>query len=168
MSWEVYTPSPWPFNERKAVLKVTKNFMDELSFNEESSELSSDNKEVSSDKEAALLGPLQPVQKQTESLSSDNVLLLIAMTLWMLYFLMRSHLMCPQITQQLSCSLYPARIEQSIPSPKGCMYCGEPPDHTTVWSGYYWPVIRKSLLTFAYRELLNYWKKVEKIWFFQT
>ena len=52
--------------------------MDELSFNEESSGLSSDNKKVSSDKEAALLGPLQPVQKQTESLSSDNVLLLIA------------------------------------------------------------------------------------------
>ena len=45
--------------------------------------------------------------------------------------------MCPQITQQLSCSLYPARIKQSVPSPKGCMYCGEPPDHTTVWSGYY-------------------------------
>ena len=52
--------------------------MDELSFNEESSGLSSDNKKVSSDKEAALLGLLQPVQKQTESLSSDNVLLLIA------------------------------------------------------------------------------------------
>ena len=46
--------------------------------------------------------------------------------------------MCPQITQQLSCSLYPARIKQSVPSPKGCMYCGEPPDHTTAWSGYYY------------------------------
>ena len=45
--------------------------MDQLSFNEESSELSSDNKEVSSDKEAALFGPLQPSQKQTASLSSD-------------------------------------------------------------------------------------------------
>ena len=52
--------------------------MDELSFNEDSSELSSDNKEVSSDKEAALLRPLHPAQKQTESLSSDNVPLLIA------------------------------------------------------------------------------------------
>ena len=78
MSWEVYTPSPWPVNERKAVLWVTKIFIDELSFNEKSSELSSDNKEVSSDKEAALLGPLQPSQKKTESLSIDNVSLLIA------------------------------------------------------------------------------------------
>ena len=52
--------------------------MDELSFNEESSELSSDNKEVSSDKEAALFGPLQPAQTQTVSLRSDDVPLLIA------------------------------------------------------------------------------------------
>ena len=52
----------------------------QLTFNEESSELSSDNKAVSSssDKEAALLGPLQPSQKKTESLSIDNVSLLIA------------------------------------------------------------------------------------------
>ena len=47
--------------------------MDELSFNEESSELSSDNKEVSSDKEVALLGPQQPAQTQTVSLRSDDV-----------------------------------------------------------------------------------------------
>ena len=46
--------------------------------NEESSELSSDNKEVSSDKEAALLGPLQPALKQTQLFNSNNVQLLIA------------------------------------------------------------------------------------------
>ena len=50
----------------------------QLTFNEESSELSSDNKEVSSDKEAALLGPLQPAQKQTELLRSYYVPLLNA------------------------------------------------------------------------------------------
>ena len=142
--------------------------MDELSFNEESSELSSDNKEVFSDKEAALLGPLQPPQKQTESLSNDNVPLLIANDFMDVIIFDESHLMCPQITQQLSCSLYTARIKQSVPSPKGCMYCGEPPDHTTVWSGYYCLKLSNLLLTFAYRELLNNWKKVEKIWFFQT
>ena len=27
--------------------------------------------------------------------------------------------------------------DQSLPSPKGCLYCGEPPDQATVWSGYY-------------------------------
>ena len=78
MSWEVYTPSPWHVNERKAVLKVNKILIDELSFNEESSELSSDNKKVSSDKEAALLGPLQPALKQTQLFNSNNVPLLIA------------------------------------------------------------------------------------------
>ena len=80
--------------------------MDELSFNEESSELSSDNKKVSSDKEAALLGPLQPALKQTQLFKSSDVSLDNA-----------------------------AALLQSISSPKGCLYCGEPPDHTTVWSG---------------------------------
>ena len=73
---------------------------------------------------------------------------------------MRSHLMCPQITQQLSCSLYPARIKKSVPSPKGCMYCGEPPDHTTVWSGYYWPVISN----FTVRFLPRTFEKLEQCW----
>ena len=52
--------------------------MDELTFNEESSELSWDKKEVSSDKEAALLEPQQPAQTRTVSLRSDDVPLLIA------------------------------------------------------------------------------------------
>ena len=101
--------------------------MDELSFNEESSELSSDNKEVSSDKEAALLGPLQPAQKQTQSLSSDNVPLLIANDFM-------DDIIFDEESSDVS-SDNAAALLQSIPSPKGCLYCGEPPDHTTVWSG---------------------------------
>ena len=101
--------------------------MDELNFNEDSSELSSDNKEVSSDKEAALLGPLQPAQKQTESLSSDNVPLLIS-----------NDKMDDWIFDKESSAVSSdnaADVLQSLPSLKGYLYCGEPPDHTTVWSG---------------------------------
>ena len=101
--------------------------MDELSFNEESSELSSDNKEVSSDKKAALLGPLQPAQKKTESLSSDNVPLLIANDIM-------DDLILDKESSDVS-SDNAAAVLQSLPSLKGCLYCGEPRDHTTVWSG---------------------------------
>ena len=101
--------------------------MDELSFSEESSELSSDNKEVSSDKEAALFGPLQPAQKQTESLSSENVTLLIANEFMDVIIF--------DVESSDVSSDNAAAILQSLPSTNGCMYCGEPPDHTTVWSG---------------------------------
>ena len=103
--------------------------MDELSFNEESSELSSDNKKVSSDKEAALLGPLQPALKQTQLFNSNNVPLLIA-----------NDFMDVIIFDEESSDVSldnAAALLQSISSPKGCLYCGEPPEHTTVWSGYY-------------------------------
>ena len=101
--------------------------MDELSFNEESSELSSDNKEVSSDKESALLGPLQPAQKKTETMSSDNVPLLIANDFM-------DDIIFDEESSDIS-SDNAAALLQSILSPKCCLYCGEPPDHTTVWSG---------------------------------
>ena len=101
--------------------------MDELSFNEESSSLSSDNKEVSSDKKAALLGPLQPPQKQTESLSSDNFPLLIENDIM-------DDLILDKESSDAS-SDNAAAVLQSLPSLKGCLYCGEPSDHTTVWSG---------------------------------
>ena len=51
-------------------------------------------------------------------------------------------------------------IVQSLPSPKGCLYCGEPPDHTTVWSGYYWPVISN----FTVRFLPRTFEKLVKVW----
>ena len=51
-------------------------------------------------------------------------------------------------------------IEQSLPSTKGCLYCGEPPDHTTVWSGYYWPVISNFIVRFLTRTF----EKLEKVW----
>ena len=101
--------------------------MDELNFNEESSEHSSDNKEVSSDKEAALSGPLQPAKKQTESLSSDNVPFLIANDIM-------DDLIFDKESSDVSLD-NAAAVLQSLPSLKGCLYCGEPPDHTTVWSG---------------------------------
>ena len=47
-------------------------------FSETSTSPPKDNKEVSSDKQAAPLGLLQPAQQQTRSLSSDNVPVLIA------------------------------------------------------------------------------------------
>ena len=47
-------------------------------FSETSTPPPKDNKEVSSDKQAAPLGLLQPAQQQTRSLSSDNVPVLIA------------------------------------------------------------------------------------------
>ena len=103
--------------------------MDELSFNEESSSLSSDNKEISSDKQAALLGPLQPAQIQSQSLSSPNIPLLIANDFM-------DVIIFDEESSDVS-SDNAAAILQSIPSTKGCLYCGEPPDHTTVWSGYY-------------------------------
>ena len=51
-------------------------------------------------------------------------------------------------------------IVQSLPSPKGCLYCGEPPDHTTVWSGYYWPVISNLSVLFLARTF----EKLEQCW----
>ena len=102
----------------------------QLTFNEESSELSSDNKAVSSssDKEAALLGPRQPAQKQTESLRSDYVPLLNTNDF------MDDIIFDEESSDDVSTD-NAAAILQSLPSPKGCLYCGEPPDHTTVWSG---------------------------------
>ena len=108
-------------------LKTLKASISQIWAHEEWSEFSSDNKEVSSDKDAALLGPLQPAQKQIQLLSSDNVPLLIAnafMDVIIFY----------EESSDIS-SDNAAALLQSIPRPTCCLYCREPPDHTTVWSG---------------------------------
>ena len=73
------------------------------------------------------MGPQQPAQTQTVSLRSDDVPLLIANEFM-------DDIIFDEESSDVS-SDNAAALLQSIPSPKGCLYCGEPPYHTTVWSG---------------------------------
>ena len=78
---------------------------------------------------SAVFYHFQAAQTQIVSLRSDDVPLLLANDIM-------DDIIFDEESSDVS-SDNAAAILQSLPSMKGCLYCGEHPDHTTVWSGYY-------------------------------